>query len=853
MFYTVVFRIKGGSFETGFRINAEIRQNGTTISSEEGWLSAAPQLPKLYEQTFPKDYSLWGSRSKWGERVLVDGDTTVIIRTRCAKNANQLEKNFQKWLKDSDLIDIQTKLALLLHKNINPVFILEPYHDPLFQKLPWHQWQWLIKYFPHAEIVLSNQSFVVNPHKGRAKVLVVMGSTANIDLQPDWEAFNHNIAPLASLKYLLQPELSQLRQQVRYGHYQILFFAGHSATTPFDTNTLHNETGNINDGTLQINDRQQIAIGNLAGELSQSVRNGLQLAFFNSCDGLGIANRLLELGVPYVVVMREPVHNDVAATFVAKCLENLAQGSSLTAAVAAARPELRDLESQYICASWMPVILQSREAPEFFLPLPTLWEKMGLLFQKQRSWIRYGAIASSFMVGLYLAIALFWHPPQVPVATKTIPPVVLSSLGEKLLFSEIKTPEKQQGIAAFSDRQYDRAAEFFQQSLQKSPNDPESRIYLNNARVLSDPIKAAQATQLAAISSADKGFDTSQEVLRGFGQGQMEINAGSNPLLLKIVVDNNDKELGAAAAKRIVADPQIKAVLGHLDSNVSVTAGPIYDQAKVVMMTPTSSAMELVASRSPYLFRTAPNSRAMADTLASYLSKQARKSKIGFCYDGKLQSAESLRDELNGAMRSEHGWVLTNIRCNINSEKFNPQESIKQMKREGADALVLYFHFNTKDSLDKPFGILDANQATPNPLPLFSAHSLVAPRVLANGEKFANMVLVTPRHPDRIISKELTSFVARAEQLWQQKPMWREITSFDAIQAMHRAIEQSDHSRQGIQKALHAKNFVASGTTPVKFTAEGERDGDTKSDMTQVKFQDGKWQFVLLQNPNVSS
>jgi branched-chain amino acid transport system substrate-binding protein len=840
MSYSVVFRIEGGSFETGFPIIAEIRQNGQTISAETGWLSAAPQLPALYLSTFAKDYFLWGRRSNWGSRVIIDGDSVEVIRMRCANHANQFQKDFQKWLKDSDLVDIQTQLALLLHQNINPVFILENRHQPLFQRLPWNQWQWLIKNFPRTEIVLSNRSFAVNPHKGRAKVLVVMGSTTNIDLQPDWEALNRSIAPLATLEHLLQPELSQLRQQLRYGRCQILFFAGHS------------ETIDVNDGTLQINDRQQIAIGNLAGELSQAVQNGLQLAFFNSCDGLGIANRLLELGVPYVVVMREPVHNDVAATFVAKCLENLAQGSSLTAAVAAARPELRDLESQYICASWMPVILQSREAPEFFLPLPTLWEKIGLLLQKQRSWIRYGAIASSFLIGLYLAIALFWHPPQAPVAIEPISPVVLSSIGGKLLFAEIKTPEKQQGIAAFGDRQYDRAAEFFQKSLQKSPNDPESRIYLNNARVLSDPIKAVQATQLAVISSANKGSDTSQEVLRGFGQGQMEINAGSNPLLLKIVVDNNDKEIGAAVAKELIADPQIKAVLGHLDSNVSVTAGPIYDQAKLVMMTPTSSAMDLVVNRSPYLFRTAPNSRKMAETLAAYLSKQAHKSKIGFCYDGKLQSAESLRDELNGAMRSVSGRVLTNIRCNINSEKFNPQESIKQMKQAGADALVLYFHFNTQDSLEKPFGILKANQATPDPLPLFSAHSLVAPRVLANGERFADMVLVTPRHPDRVISKELTGFVNRAQKLWNQKPMWREITSFDAIQAMHRAIEQSDRSRQGIQKALHAKNFVAFGTTPVKFTAEGERDGDTEPDMTQVKFQNGKWQFVLL-NPSQKS
>jgi hypothetical protein len=371
MSYSVILRIEGGSFETGFPIIAEIRQHGQTISSETGWLYAAPHLPALYELTFSQDYVLWGSRSNWGSRIITDGDGLEVIRLSCANHAHQLQQNFQKWLKDSDLIDIQTQLALLSHKNINPVFVLENRRQPLFQRLPWHQWQWLIKNFPQTEIVLSNRSFAVNAQRGRAKILVVMGSMTNIDLQPDWETLNHSIVSLATLEYLLQPELSQLRQQLRYGRCQILFFAGHS------------ETITVNNGTLQINDRQQIAIGSLAGEISQAVRNGLQLAFFNSCDGLDIANRLLELGVPYVVAMREPVHNDVAAMFVAKCLENLAQGSSLTAAVAAARPELQNLESRYTCASWMPVMMQSREAPEFFLPSPTLWEKIGLFFQKK--------------------------------------------------------------------------------------------------------------------------------------------------------------------------------------------------------------------------------------------------------------------------------------------------------------------------------------------------------------------------------------------------------------------------------------------------------------------------------------
>ena len=57
------------------------------------------------------------------------------------------------------------------------------------------------------------------------------------------------------------------------------------------------------------------------------------------------------------------------------------------------------------------------------------------------------------------------------------------SLGEKMLVAANATAAKQDGIAAYSKQDYVRAADYFQQSLAEYPNDPETSIYLNNARV----------------------------------------------------------------------------------------------------------------------------------------------------------------------------------------------------------------------------------------------------------------------------------------------------------------------------------------------------------------------------------
>jgi hypothetical protein len=81
-----------------------------------------------------------------------------------------------------------------------------------------------------------------------------------------------------------------------------LFFAGHS------------ETDN-NQGKIWINKTQYLTIEDLKYGLRKAIRSGLQLAIFNSCDGLGLGFDLAELNIPQIIVMREPIPDAVAQEF----------------------------------------------------------------------------------------------------------------------------------------------------------------------------------------------------------------------------------------------------------------------------------------------------------------------------------------------------------------------------------------------------------------------------------------------------------------------------------------------------------------------------------------------------------
>ncbi|MHC5833905.1 MAG: CHAT domain-containing protein, partial [Nostoc sp.] len=88
----------------------------------------------------------------------------------------------------------------------------------------------------------------------------------------------------------------------------------------------------------------------------KAVSKGLQLAIFNSCDGLGLASQLGDLHIPQIIVMREPVQDLVAQEFLKNFLQKFSSGESLYLAVRESREKLHGIEDKYPCAVCLPII-----------------------------------------------------------------------------------------------------------------------------------------------------------------------------------------------------------------------------------------------------------------------------------------------------------------------------------------------------------------------------------------------------------------------------------------------------------------------------------------------------------------
>jgi hypothetical protein len=348
----VVIKIGAGSFEQGFPVTLEIgEERDRADTSLPGKLPPSP-IDSLYDN-WQSEYR----KKVFGRMTPAEAQVNNFSDSNLRENSRLLKEELNNWLNSQTFIPIQNKLRDQLKKDDMARVIIET-DDPKLRRLPWYLWD-LVESRPLAEVALSSPTFErvdksVKP-KAKVRILAILGDSSppnhqtgiRLDLNADMSFFEG--LPGAETVPLVEPKRQEFNETLwdKKG-WDILFFAGHSSSHPDGTT-----------GQIDINPNESLTIQDLKYALKEAIERGLQLAIFNSCDGLGIAKELAELQIPQIIVMREPVDDFVAKNFLKYFLDAFSSGKSLYLAVREAREKLHGLENYFPCASLLPVICQN--------------------------------------------------------------------------------------------------------------------------------------------------------------------------------------------------------------------------------------------------------------------------------------------------------------------------------------------------------------------------------------------------------------------------------------------------------------------------------------------------------------
>ena len=345
----VILKLDGDFQSHGFRVTLTIGWDGASPDIElQGILNAAPEFADRIQSHWQHKYrSISAPYRIKPKKIIYDGSVSQRLRD-CQDSANELRDRLRTWLDGEGFRPLDRRLREALSPQDTIRFLVST-SDPHLQKLPWHLWDFF-DHYPKAELALTDPQFerppqfTSNRRTPKVKILAILGHSQGIDIESDRQLLE--TLPHTDITFLVEKSRREINDQLWENHWDIIFFAGHSET--------EGETGRI-----YINQTDSLTINELWYALRKAVERGLKLAIFNSCDGLGLARQLDDIQIPQMIVMRELVPDRVAQEFLKYFLTTFAQGQPFYLAVRDARERLQGLESQFPCASWLPVIVQN--------------------------------------------------------------------------------------------------------------------------------------------------------------------------------------------------------------------------------------------------------------------------------------------------------------------------------------------------------------------------------------------------------------------------------------------------------------------------------------------------------------
>lgn len=414
----------------------------------------------------------------------------------------------------------------------------------------------------------------------------------------------------------------------------------------------------------------------------------------------------------------------------------------------------------------------------------------------QSKWLIPAAIAGLLLLGgagiwyLFgretenLVIEPTTSPTTAPTTSPTTTAVAanLLSAGEDILLDP--NTYKTAGATAYSAQNWTEALTQYQQAVDNDPNDPESQIYLNNAkaRQQGNPLVIAVAVPIDASPNSAK------EILRGVAQYQAEFNQSQGARLLEVVIVNqqvNNPTQASPLAQEIINNPEILGILGYGSDPGSKQAIQTYEDQQFPVLSPINTQMSGATLKLIPLSQT--SNKLLEDYLESAAKTLLEKAKIEkgnpqviIFYNADSAYSTQLKQAIIDNLPQVNGQLVKEV--DINSAGFDPSAQLSSAATGNTIILAL-----SKNKISEAIAIASANQKLASPLLLMGGDELYTPEILTQGgDEITGIILAVPWS-----SKAGDTFATEAASMWKGRVSWRTTTAYDATKALVDLISQN--------------------------------------------------------------
>jgi hypothetical protein len=351
----IIIKLGNGDLDSGFSsVNIELKTIDRTLWEDKCSLEPAPDLKSSLDRwqlLYQEIVRLNRDEQHRGVKF-ADGAITNVSSQDLRNLHDRLNLELNKWVRNSDFSRVERSLRTKLSADEEILVAIQASQRSIWQ-LPWYLWDFFTDY-PSAVEVFSNpqntdvSNLPIEPN-GKVDILALFGIDPLLNLDRDLHCLKS--LPDVNLQPFETTSAQDIVDRLNLVAPDIFYLSGHGESVEYDCEL---------EGIIYLDSQTSLEISVLKPAIKKAVTDGLQIAIFNCCSGLGIADRLSDVNIPYLIVMRAEIPNHIAQEFLEKLLFEYSNGADFVRAFQLARDRISISTEPWLkFANWLPVLFHN--------------------------------------------------------------------------------------------------------------------------------------------------------------------------------------------------------------------------------------------------------------------------------------------------------------------------------------------------------------------------------------------------------------------------------------------------------------------------------------------------------------
>src|SRR5262245_4536876 len=319
--------------------------------------------------------------------------------------------------------------------------------------------------------------------------------------------------------------------------------------------------------------------------------------------------------------------------------------------------------------------------------------------------------------------------------------------------------------------------------------------------------------------------------VNGIKMAADEVNAagGINGKQVELLVqdDRSDASEAATIVTKFVTQDMVNAVIGEVASSRSIAAAPIAQNAKIPMLTPSSTNPE-VTKKGDFIFRSCFIDPYQGAAIAQFAAKTLGAKTAAIMVDRKNDYSTGLEKVINETFTKFGGKIVATQSYQEGDQDFNAQ--LTSLKGSNPEVIFVPGYYNdvgliAKQARDKGITV-----------PLVGGDGWDSEQLYKIGGTALNGSYFTNHYSPFDTDPRVVKFVSDYKKHYNSTPDALAATAYDAANIMFDAIKRSKSlSRPDIRDALAATNAFPGVTGTVTFN----QNRDAVKPIVMIEIKDG--------------